>query len=144
MIPSPGRVGVRNPDPCRNNRGLLIRDRGSQSVGRHEFVCRCPEEMPPKLRKLFARLSEGAIAHLGYEAGVVQRVSPLRRHLIDPPDRFAVMNVARDDLRGAERAVRLTSHEEPSDRCRHRQLAPPPWQLARLGDRHTRGPSRKR
>ena len=44
--------------------------------------------MPPKFGKLLAGLGEGAIAHFGNAAGVVQRIASLRCHLIDAPDRL--------------------------------------------------------
>lgn len=110
----------------------------SKIVERHEFVRRRAEEMSPELRKLLASLGEGAVPHLGDAAGVVERVAPLRRDLIDPPDRLAVMDVACDDLRSAQRAVRLSCHEQPRNGCRHWQLATQSRQSAGLVDRANR------
>src|SRR6516165_11923237 len=98
----------------------------------HELGCGLAEEMPPELRQLLARLGERTIAHLGDVRGIVQGVAALWRLLVDPPYRLALMDIARDDLRDADRAVRLAGHEQPCHRCRHRQLASQSGKLSGL------------
>jgi len=96
------------------------RRKHSELMERYELGCGLIKEMAPQLGQLFARLRERPTAHLRDTRGIVQGVTALWCRLVDAPDRFALMEVARDDLRSAHCTVRLAAHEEPHYRCRHR------------------------
>src|SRR5580704_3982869 len=91
----------------------------SQRVKRHKFSRWLAKEMAPELRQLLARLGESTISHLQNARSVVQGVAAFPRCLVDAPDCLALMDVAGDDLRRAEGAVRLAGHEEPCHRQGH-------------------------
>jgi hypothetical protein len=59
----------------------------------------------PKLWQLFAGLDDGTILHFCDPLDVVESIAAFRCSLVNAPDSLPVMNIARDDLRGAYGAV---------------------------------------